>query len=117
MVHAFNWKKLSLCAVLGYRWDGKRCRIWFQTRHRTYNDERLITFLRNLKKHLRGQRATLIWVGFPKIVETAELSGVSEAQASSYLLVMVAIRCAKIAPWAEGCAFMPKRHSKKCSYP
>jgi hypothetical protein len=27
----------------------------------TYNDERLITFLRNLKKHLRGQRAMLIW--------------------------------------------------------
>ena len=32
LVYAFNWKKLSISAALGYRWDGKRCRLWFQTR-------------------------------------------------------------------------------------
>ncbi len=31
LIHAFNWKKLSVCAALGYRWDGQRCRLWFQT--------------------------------------------------------------------------------------
>ena len=65
LVHAFNWKKLSLCAVLGYRWDGERCRLWFQTRPGSYNDERLIAYLRDLKKHLRGQKAILIWDGLP----------------------------------------------------
>ena len=62
---AFNWKKLSICAALGYRWDGQRCRLWFQTRPGSYNDESLIAFLRDLKKHLRGQKAILIWDGLP----------------------------------------------------
>jgi hypothetical protein len=30
-VHAFNWKKMSLSAALGYRWDGTRARLFFQT--------------------------------------------------------------------------------------
>lgn len=65
LVHAFNWKKLSISAALGYRWDGKRCRLWFQTKPGSYNDESLIGFLRDLKKHLRGQKAILIWDGLP----------------------------------------------------
>ena len=65
LIHAFNWKKLSICAALGYRWDGQRCRLWFQTRPGSYNDESLIAFLRDLKKHLRGQKAILIWDGLP----------------------------------------------------
>ncbi len=65
MIHAFNWKKLSISAVLGYRWDGQRCRLWFQTRPGSYNDESLIAFLRDLKQHLRGQKAILIWDGLP----------------------------------------------------
>ena len=65
LVHAFNWKKLSVCAALGYRWDGRRCRLWFQTRPGSYNDERLIAFLGEVKKHVRGQKAILIWDGLP----------------------------------------------------
>ena len=65
LVHAFNWKKLSICAALGYRWDGQRCRLWFQTKPGSYNGESLIGFLRDLKKHLRGQKAILIWDGLP----------------------------------------------------
>jgi len=65
LIHAFNWKKLSVSAVLGYRWDGRRCRLWFQTRPGSYNDERLIAFLRELKRHLRGQKAILVWDGLP----------------------------------------------------
>ncbi len=56
---------MSLSAVLGYRWDGQRCRLWFQTRPSSYNDESLIAFLRDLKRHLRGQQAILIWDGLP----------------------------------------------------
>jgi len=37
LIHAFNWKKMSVCAALGYRWDGRRCRLWFQTRPGSYN--------------------------------------------------------------------------------
>ena len=65
MIHAFNWKKLSISAVLGYRWDGQRCRLWFQTRPGSYNDESLIAFLRELKRYLRGQKAILVWDGLP----------------------------------------------------
>jgi len=28
--------------ALGYRWDGKRSRLWFQTQSGSYNDQRLI---------------------------------------------------------------------------
>jgi hypothetical protein len=65
LIHAFNWKKLSLCAALAYRWDGRRSRLYFQTRPDSYNAESLIAFLRDLRRHLRGQQATLIWDGLP----------------------------------------------------
>jgi hypothetical protein len=39
--------------------------LWFQTRPGSYNEGQLIAFLRSLKKHLRGQKAILIWDGLP----------------------------------------------------
>lgn len=54
-----------MCAALGYRWDGERCRLWFQTRPGSYNDASLMAFLRAVKKHLDGQKAILIWDGLP----------------------------------------------------
>jgi hypothetical protein len=65
LIHAFNWKSLSVCAALGFRWDGRRCRLYFQTRPGSYNSESLIAFLRDFKRHLRGQEAILIWDGLP----------------------------------------------------
>lgn len=65
LVHAFSWKKLSMCVALGYRWDGERCQLWFQTKPGSYNDESLIDFLRDLKRDLRGEKAILIWDGLP----------------------------------------------------
>lgn len=56
LIHACNWKQLSLSAVLAYRWDGKRCRLYFQTRPGSYNAQSLIVFLRDLRRHLRGQQ-------------------------------------------------------------
>ena len=65
LIHAFNWAKLSICAAIGYRWDGRRSRLWFQTREGSYNTASLIAFLDDLKRHLRGQKAILVWDGLP----------------------------------------------------
>ena len=65
LIHAFNWSKLSICAAVGYRWDGRRSRLYFQTVEGSYNAERLIGFLKDLKPHLRGQKAILVWDGLP----------------------------------------------------
>lgn len=58
-----NWKRLSIAAALAFRWDGRRSRLYFQTRPGTYTDGTLITFLRTVKRHFRGQRVVLIWDG------------------------------------------------------
>lgn len=65
LIHAFNWSKLSVCAALGYRWDGRRSRLFFQTREGSYNSASLIEFLEDLKRELRGQKAILVWDGLP----------------------------------------------------
>ncbi len=65
LIHAFNWKKISVAAALAYRWDGKRCRLYFQTRPDSYNAESLIAFLKDLRRHFRGRRVILIWDGLP----------------------------------------------------
>src|SRR5271165_2864438 len=39
--HSFNWSKMSISTVLGYRWDGSRSRLFFQTRKGSYNTESL----------------------------------------------------------------------------
>ena len=56
---------MSICAAIGYRWDGRRSRLFFQTREGSYNTESLIAFLKGLKRHLRHQRAILVWDGLP----------------------------------------------------
>ena len=50
---------------MGYRWDGRRSRLLFQTREGSYNTETLIAFLDDLKRHLRHQQAILVWDGLP----------------------------------------------------
>lgn len=65
LIHAFNWKKLSVSAAIGYRWDGRRSRLFFQIRPGSYNAESLISFLKDLRRHLRGERAILVWDGLP----------------------------------------------------
>lgn len=65
LVHAFNWKKMSLCAVLAYRWDGRSARLFFQMKPDSYDTSALIAFLTDLRKELRGQRLMLIWDGLP----------------------------------------------------
>jgi transposase len=65
LIHAFNWSKMSICAALGYRWDGRRSRLFFQTREGSYNSESLLSFLTDLHRELRGRKVVLVWDGLP----------------------------------------------------
>jgi putative transposase len=56
---------MSISTVLGYRWDGARSRLFFQTRKGSYNTESLIAFLEDLRRELRGKKVTLVWDGLP----------------------------------------------------
>jgi transposase len=64
LTHVCNsWKRLSVAAALAFRWDGRRTRLYFQTRPGTYTTATLLPFLRALKRHFRGQRIILLWDG------------------------------------------------------
>jgi hypothetical protein len=65
LIHPFNWKKMSLCAGIAYRWDGKRSRLYFQSKPDNYDVDSLQAFIMHLKRHLRGAKAILIWDGLP----------------------------------------------------
>ena len=65
LTHPFNWNKLSVAGALAYRWDGRRCRLFFQTKSGSYNAPTLISFLRSLKRHFRRRRVILLWDGLP----------------------------------------------------
>jgi transposase len=65
LIHSFNWKKLSICATIGYRWDGHRSRVFFQTRPGSYDSDSLVAFLKDLRREMRGQKVILIWDGLP----------------------------------------------------
>ncbi len=69
-----HWKRLSIAGALAFRWDGRRSRFFFQTRPGTYKDVGLISFLRQVKRHFRGQRVLLIWDGL-----AAHKSGLMQA--------------------------------------
>lgn len=56
---------MSMGAVLGYRWDGRHSRLFFQTRPGSYDSDSLVAFLQDLQRELRGQKAILIWDGLP----------------------------------------------------
>lgn len=66
LIHAFNWKKLSVAMAVAFRWDFRRSGLFFQTRPGSYNDVTLIEFLNDLKREFRGRRRiTLVWDGLP----------------------------------------------------
>ena len=65
LIHAFNWKKMSIARALAYSWDGKRSRLFFQTKPDSYNAESLIAFLKDLRREFRGRKCILIWDGLP----------------------------------------------------
>lgn len=58
-------QRLSVAVALAFRWDGRRPRLYFQTRRGTYQTASLIGFLRHLRRHFRRQRVILLWDGLP----------------------------------------------------
>ncbi len=54
-----------MAAVLAYRWDGRRARLFFQTCPGSYNTERLIAFLDALRREFRRRPIVLVWDGLP----------------------------------------------------
>jgi transposase len=65
LVHGFNWKKASLCAALGYRWDGRRARRWFACRAGSYDTAALCQFVARLRRERRGRPVCLVWDRLP----------------------------------------------------
>ena len=65
MIHAFNWKKLSVAIAVAFRWDFQRSGLCFATRPGSYNDVTLMEFLTDLKREFRGRRVILVWDGLP----------------------------------------------------
>ena len=65
LIHAFNWKKLSVAIAVAFRWDFHHSGVCFQTRPGSYNDVTLIEFLRDLKREFRRRRVILVWDGLP----------------------------------------------------
>jgi len=65
LIHAFNWKKLSVAIAVAFRWDFRRSGLCFQTRPGSYNDVTLIEFLNDLKREFRRRRVVLVWDGLP----------------------------------------------------
>jgi len=63
--HHFNWKKLSICTAIAYRWDGKRGQLFFRIVSDSYNDIKLIDFLTQLRKEVPRKKLILIWDGLP----------------------------------------------------
>jgi transposase len=63
LVHAFNWKKMSLCAALAYRAQARR--LFFALRPGSFDTPGLIGFLEGLRTELRGAHLTLVWDGLP----------------------------------------------------
>jgi hypothetical protein len=61
VTHPYKWKKVSVSGALAYRWDGRRCRLLFQTKPDNYNSAALIRFLRILRRSFRGRKVILIW--------------------------------------------------------
>ena len=54
-----------MAVALAYRWDGRRSRLYFQTRQDNYNELSLIEFVRELRRHFRGEQVILVWDGLP----------------------------------------------------
>jgi DDE superfamily endonuclease len=65
LTHPFNWQRLSVAVALAFRGDGRRPRLYFQTRPGTYKTDSLIGFLCHLKRHFSRQRVILLWDGLP----------------------------------------------------
>jgi transposase len=63
--HQFNWKKASMAAGLCYGVRGGGAQLAFHITPGNYDTDRLIQVLSELRRFLRGEKATLLWDGLP----------------------------------------------------
>jgi transposase len=63
--HCFNWKKLSICSALGFSSSGRCTRLIFQIVPNSFNDEKLIVFLSEMRAEFKGKKVILVWDGLP----------------------------------------------------
>ena len=63
--HTLKWKRPSNPAAICYRPDASAARLAFAVRAGAYNDDALIAFIAQLRRHLHGDKATLVWDGLP----------------------------------------------------
>ena len=60
-----HWTKTSVAAALGFRWDGRKTRLFARTKPDSFNTESLIEFLKDLKYFVRGAPVILVWDRLP----------------------------------------------------
>jgi len=65
LTHPFNWKRMSVSAVVGYAPRGDDAWLVFGTRPGSYDEDSLVEFLGQLHGHLGGDKVTIIWDGLP----------------------------------------------------
>lgn len=65
VTHPYRWNKVSVAGALAYRWDGRRCRLFFMIKSGSFNATRLVEFLKHLKRHFPGQKVILLWDRLP----------------------------------------------------
>jgi hypothetical protein len=65
LVHRFNWKRASIAAALCFGSAGGGGQLAFHLQPGSYDTERLIGVLGELRGFLGGQKATLLWDGLP----------------------------------------------------
>jgi len=65
LVHPFNWQRASMAAALCYGVGGGGCSVCFHVQPGSYDTERLISVIKELRVFLGGEKATLLWDGLP----------------------------------------------------
>jgi DDE superfamily endonuclease len=65
LAHHFNWQRASIAAALCFGSAGGGCRLCFHVQPGSYNTQRLIGVLGQLRGFLGGQKVTLLWDGLP----------------------------------------------------
>jgi DDE superfamily endonuclease len=65
LAHHFNWQRASIAAALCFGSAGGGCRLAFHVQPGSYDTQRLIGVLQELRRFLGGQKATLVWDGLP----------------------------------------------------
>jgi hypothetical protein len=63
--HRFNWKKASMAAALCYGVRGGGASLAFHIHLGSYDTATLIQVLKELRRFLGGEKATLLWDGLP----------------------------------------------------